>query len=229
MPRGVTKVLRTGSAPKRAAIMAAAWDLFVADGFERTSVDAVAARAGVSKRTVYDYFGDKSALLVAVVEAALAALIDEIRAAVTANLLDVDDLEGALLAFTRRVAATTLGSATYASLISVLAAEGAHLEAVRADWIENAPEEVIAERFAEFGRQGLLDVPDPRLAADHYVVLTFGLVLDRDRAPRGSEVEDRLFVEGVRAFLRAYATAPREDYPARGSARIGLGADAGLP
>jgi len=214
MLTGETKVLRAGSAPKRAAIMTAAWDLFVADGFERTSVDAVAARAAVSKRTVYDYFGDKSTLLVAVVEAALGALLDEIRAAVTADLLQVDDLEDALLAVTRRIAATTLGSATYASLLGLLAAEGAHLEAVRTEWIENAPEEVIAERFAELGRQGLLDVPDPRLAADHYVALTFGQVLDRDQAPRGSAAEDRLLVEGVRAFLRAYATAPREDHPA---------------
>ena len=58
MLTGETKVLRAGSAPKRAAIMTAAWDLFVADGFERTSVDAVAARAAVSKRTGYDSFGD---------------------------------------------------------------------------------------------------------------------------------------------------------------------------
>ena len=57
------KALREGSTQKRSAILTAARDLFLADGFDRSSVDAVAARAGVSKRTVYDYFGDKEALL----------------------------------------------------------------------------------------------------------------------------------------------------------------------
>ena len=47
---------------KRAAILDAAEALFVSDGYELTSVDAISARAGVSKRTVYDHFGDKLTL-----------------------------------------------------------------------------------------------------------------------------------------------------------------------
>ena len=62
------KAVREGSATKRAAILATARALFLADGFERTSMDAIAAAAAVSKRTVYDYYGDKRALLLAVVE-----------------------------------------------------------------------------------------------------------------------------------------------------------------
>ena len=67
-----------GAAPKRAAILAAARELFLSDGFDRSSVDAVAARAGVSKRTGDDYFGDTATLLRAVVDAVGESMIGTI-------------------------------------------------------------------------------------------------------------------------------------------------------
>lgn len=51
---------------KRELIMAAAVDLLLANGYERTSMDAVAAKAGVSKTTVYAHFSDKLELFHAV-------------------------------------------------------------------------------------------------------------------------------------------------------------------
>lgn len=54
------------SRSKRALIMAAAVDLLLANGYERTSMDAVAAKAGVSKTTVYAHFSDKLELFHAV-------------------------------------------------------------------------------------------------------------------------------------------------------------------
>src|SRR6516164_6192555 len=45
----------------------AALTLFASDGYERTSVDAIAAEAGVSKRTVYSHYGDKENLFLSVV------------------------------------------------------------------------------------------------------------------------------------------------------------------
>ena len=47
---------------KRAAILDAAKRLFVSLGFERVSMDQIAAEAGVSKLTVYSHFGDKESL-----------------------------------------------------------------------------------------------------------------------------------------------------------------------
>ncbi len=47
---------------KRAAILDAAKRLFPHHGYEGTSMDAVAAEAGVSKLTVYSHFGDKDSL-----------------------------------------------------------------------------------------------------------------------------------------------------------------------
>ncbi len=44
------------------AIRNAAIDLFMAEGMERTSMDAIAAAAGVSKQTVYSHFKSKDEL-----------------------------------------------------------------------------------------------------------------------------------------------------------------------
>ena len=52
---------------KRAAILAAAKRLFPLAGFEGTSMDAIAAEAGVSKLTVYSHFTDKETLFVAAI------------------------------------------------------------------------------------------------------------------------------------------------------------------
>src|SRR4051812_41247107 len=104
------KSVREGSAQKREAILAAARQLFLGDGFERTSVDAIAATAGVSKRTVYDYFGDKRTLLVAVVEQAVQALSAAVGIAIDENLRDVDDLEKALTGFARAITVSAIGS-----------------------------------------------------------------------------------------------------------------------
>jgi TetR/AcrR family transcriptional regulator of autoinduction and epiphytic fitness len=47
---------------KRAAILEAAIDEFRASGYEATSMDRIAARAGASKRTVYNHFPSKDEL-----------------------------------------------------------------------------------------------------------------------------------------------------------------------
>ena len=49
---------------KRAAILAAAKQLFPEQGFDGTSMDAIATAAGVSKLTVYSHFTDKEGLFV---------------------------------------------------------------------------------------------------------------------------------------------------------------------
>ncbi|WP_437579320.1 TetR/AcrR family transcriptional regulator [Sorangium sp. So ce887] len=206
---GAQKALREGSAQKRSAILVAARELFLADGFDRSSVDAVAARAGVSKRTVYDYFGDKQALLLAVVESAGELLMAAIRRAIEDSLTHVADLQDALITFSVRMVTEMLGSVDYLALMRLVTMESVHLPQLRGrdHWMMNAPEEAIAERFAEFARAGLLDAPNPRLAADHFIALTF-LLAANAFGPAIATDDARmreLLVEGVRAFLRAYA------------------------
>ena len=62
---------------KRAAILAAAKALFIRNAFAGTSMDAIAAEAGVSKLTVYSHFGDKDNLFREVIRARVEDLLPE--------------------------------------------------------------------------------------------------------------------------------------------------------
>lgn len=58
--------MTTRSEQKRAAVLAAAQAEFQEKGFALSSMDAIAARAAVSKRTVYNHFPSKEALFDAI-------------------------------------------------------------------------------------------------------------------------------------------------------------------
>jgi len=60
---------RPKSPVKRDAILDAAKLLFTQEAYERVSLDAVAAEAGVSKVTIYSHFASKEALFVAAISA----------------------------------------------------------------------------------------------------------------------------------------------------------------
>ncbi|WP_309030448.1 TetR/AcrR family transcriptional regulator [Streptomyces alfalfae] len=204
-----TKTLREGSSRKRAAILTAARELFLADGFDRSSVDAIAARAEVSKRTVYDYFGDKQTLLQAVVDDVGQSLIATIGRILDDTLTDPAesaDLEDVLVTFSTRIATDMLGSAEHATLRRLVRAQTGHPPDQSENPMADTPDEALAERFAAFAAAGRLDVPDPRLAADQFIALTFGVALNRYGSANAAEDPrvQPLIVEGVRTFLRAY-------------------------
>ena len=67
--------LREDALKLREQILACATELFLEQGYGSTSIEAVAARARVSKRTFYDRFDDKAALFAAVVH----RIIENIR------------------------------------------------------------------------------------------------------------------------------------------------------
>lgn len=60
-----------------AELMAAALELFVEKGFVGTRLDDVAARAGVSKGTLYLYFDSKEALFKAVIQEGIVPILKE--------------------------------------------------------------------------------------------------------------------------------------------------------
>lgn len=75
----------------RAAILRAATAEITANGLTGARVDAIAERAGVNKRMLYHYFGDKQGLYLAVLEHTYAA----IRAAeIGLNLTELDPVAG---------------------------------------------------------------------------------------------------------------------------------------
>ncbi|MDT0263126.1 TetR/AcrR family transcriptional regulator [Jatrophihabitans sp. DSM 44399] len=59
--------------------------LFAEKGFEVTSIEEVAARAGVSKPVVYEHFGGKEGLYAVVVDRAMRSLLDAVISALTGN------------------------------------------------------------------------------------------------------------------------------------------------
>jgi len=210
----VGKTIREGSVHKRAAIIGAARTHFLSDGFDRTSMDAISTSAGVSKRTVYDYYGDKRTLLLAVVEQAVQALGTTVSDAIDTHLTDVTDVEAALIGFADSITASAIGSPDYSALMRLLSTESDNLpELQQMHWVGVEPEDAVAARFVELDRQGLLSTPRPRVAADHFVALTVSPsvhVLGRPPARPPAETR-RIIVDGVRAFLRAYGGPPIAD------------------
>jgi AcrR family transcriptional regulator len=73
------QALPVRSAAKRRDVLSAAWELFAARGFGRTSMRDLAAEAGVSTATIYVHFPTKQELLRALVqqrwEQALASMV----------------------------------------------------------------------------------------------------------------------------------------------------------
>jgi len=102
-------------------VLDAAVDLFLADGFDRTSMDAVAAQAGVSKTTVYAHFGDKVELFHAVTERGGASLDVDLDEVMHASAQDAEE-RLALIAF-RILEATTADQ--YLAFLRVIVAEAA--------------------------------------------------------------------------------------------------------
>jgi AcrR family transcriptional regulator len=60
-----------------AELLAAALDLFVERGFSATKLDDIAARAGVSKGTLYLYFASKEELFKAVIQQGILPVVDQ--------------------------------------------------------------------------------------------------------------------------------------------------------
>ena len=65
---------------KREEILDAATELFTRDGYDRTALKAIATSAGVTANTIYWYFPDKDALLVAVLDRLLLTALAELSA-----------------------------------------------------------------------------------------------------------------------------------------------------
>src|ERR1043165_5259685 len=80
----------------RALIMDAAARVFLERGYPGTSVDDIAAEAGVSKRTVYNVFDDKEQLFRAIIGRAIETA-ERFSFDFASTTADADDLEAALV------------------------------------------------------------------------------------------------------------------------------------
>ena len=101
---------RRAAAERRAAIVEAALEEFIARGFTATRLDDVAKRAGVAKGTIYLHFKDKEALFEELIRTAIVPLIGRLTAPPPPGGSVRDAIEGFAKTFVQEVA--TPGAAT---------------------------------------------------------------------------------------------------------------------
>jgi AcrR family transcriptional regulator len=90
----------------RARILDAAYSLFYREGFARIGVDQIAARARVTKRTLYYHFDSKDAVLAAVMETQNELALARIRVAIEAGGRDAAEMVCSLFTGIAKWAAT---------------------------------------------------------------------------------------------------------------------------
>src|ERR1700682_2567431 len=204
----------TRSARKRQTILAASQALFLSNGYQGTSVDQIAASAGVSKQTVYKHFGDKQELLFAIVSDALDTTVGVIRERIAA-LAHTTDLETDLTALADGYLRSVLQEPVV-QLRRLVIGEANRLPALAKLYYDHAPGRTLAA-FADCFRQlhdrGLLHVPEPAVAAEHFAFLIVGRAIDQALfygGPGGLAGLDpaRYVGAGVEVFLAGYRPRP---------------------
>ncbi|MFE5583299.1 TetR/AcrR family transcriptional regulator [Kitasatospora sp. NPDC056531] len=200
-----------GRPEKRKAITRAATTVFGREGYVRASMDAIAAEAGVSKRTVYNHFADKETLFLSVALQNSAELTEKIRELMAKYLDRVVDLRQDLADFAVARALAVLSAGEHGALGRAIRAEVANIPAdVLEAWLEAGPvasQRDLAERFAALAERGLLAVGEPELAAEQFTLLTFHGVAERSfwgALPVAEEEVERIAGAGVDAFLKIY-------------------------
>src|SRR5450755_2711983 len=114
---------RRGWADKRDAIATAARIVFGREGYTRASIDAIATKAAVSTRTIYNHFDDKEHLFLTVIKESAAQVADAQIALINQYLDQVTDLEHDLIAFGRAWATSTTAFAEHFALVRQINAE----------------------------------------------------------------------------------------------------------
>jgi AcrR family transcriptional regulator len=99
-------------AQTRAALLDAAAGLFAARGVDGASVDAIAEAAGRTSGAVYDHFGSKEGLLVALLE----GWVDDVAAVIGAELATARTLEERMAALWRNVSRPVAGDGHWIAL-----------------------------------------------------------------------------------------------------------------
>jgi TetR/AcrR family transcriptional repressor of mexJK operon len=194
----------------RAAVVEAATALFLDRGYQGTNTDDIASAAGVSKRTLYNNFGDKETLFTEIVLGitdAAARFADEL----VPRLHEADDIPGTLHDLARRLLETVTRPQVL-QLRRLLISEAGRFPELAGEYHHRAPGRVIAAlttAFAELAGRGALTVPEPRLAAEHFAFLALGATLDRAmfdpaQSPPSDAELDRTADAGTRVFLAAY-------------------------
>src|ERR1700754_1077480 len=114
---------------KRAAIMVAARTTFARLGYMRTSIDAIAAAAEVSTRTIYKHFASKEELFATVLETSAAEVADAFEQRVRDGLAHAGSTEDKVLAIGRAMAGQHLAHPEHFAMVRQIGNEREHFPA----------------------------------------------------------------------------------------------------
>ncbi len=181
-----------------------ALDLFLERGFERTSIDAITAAAGMAKRTVYARYGDKTTLF----KAALTRAIDEwIVPVERLQAAEADDLETTLFNIGELLVTNVLSPAGL-RLLRLTNEVSAHMPEIGIYNVQHGTEPTL-EYLADLFRCRLGDAnKDADLAAQAFLSIVvgglannvaWGLVIGPDDIGRHVRYSVHLFLHGLLA------------------------------
>ena len=154
---------------KREQITGAARNLFLSQGYARTSMDAVTQEASISKQTLYAYFPGKIDLLTAIITQELDALSLYENDTQTPESLEV--FRSKLFAFASAITGRLMQEESIA-LLRLLAGEAIHIPELRSMLRQTFPARVLAivETMLRSARdRGLINAPNPELSARMFV------------------------------------------------------------
>lgn len=193
---------------RRQRIIAVAMQLFLDQGFARTSMSQVAAKVGGSKTTLWSYFPDKNALFMAVAD----DLIERYFAPIERYLATANDLKADLLHIARTLIEAAM-SAEVSGLMRIATAEARRFDAL-ADMFDSRGLGhgwlvigAYLERAKAAGK--LVTECEPAMAARHFVGLCQShwvqrVMLTGARKPPAEEL-NKDAQAAVATFLRAFA------------------------
>ena len=203
------------TAAKRQAIIEAATATFLGQGYLGASMDAIAAAAHVSKRTVYDHFGSKENLFTTIILGTVDRILDALFHDVAPDFTGSADLEANLRDLARRYIKLVMQPRVM-QLRRLVIGEANRFPDLGRTWYERGPgrlNHTLAQTLARLAAQGRLrPLPDPLRAAYHlsWLILSTAQneVMFTGDDDRFTAEELECFAdEGVRAFLTGYASA----------------------
>ncbi|WP_084145459.1 TetR/AcrR family transcriptional regulator [Amycolatopsis jejuensis] len=195
---------------KRAAIVAAAEEVFVERGFANATMDLVATTANVSKATVYAKFSSKDELLAEIV----ASMAGRISQEIDRHTDPEEDPRTRLTALACRYALVLFEPHTVA-LLRLVVAESHHRPEIGKRYLEAGPLPAIAHLASAL--QELVDRGDLAIKdVDHAALQLVGMVqarrlyslLDPSLLPSPEDITASATAD-VEVFLAAYGTGIR--------------------
>ncbi len=200
----------TRSARKERDIVEAATVAFVSRGYDGTSMEEIATKAGVSKQTVYKHFTDKETLFGEVIRASAAQATGAFDA-VAALLSEAEFMTGGLQQVAR-LFMTTLMDEERLKLRRLIIANADRMPQLGRDWYEKGFERMLssmASCFEQLTSRNLLRTPDPYLAASHFFGMLLWIPMNEamftgNKTPRSGAELERHADATVETFLVAY-------------------------